>query len=57
MLFFSIPNGSPPEEQTLILLSSTIPAHLLHKCSPDILLNRALAQKVGLRGVVVVKQP
>ncbi len=46
-----------PEEQTLILLSSTIPAHLLHKCSPDILLNRAVAQKVGLRGVVVVKQP
>ena len=46
-----------PEEQTLILLSSTIPAHLLHKCSPDILLNRAVAQKVGMRGVVVVKQP
>lgn len=46
-----------PEEQTLILLSSTIPAHLLHKCSPDILLNRAVAQKIGLRGVVVVKQP
>lgn len=46
-----------PEEQTLILLSSTIPAHLLHKCSPDILLNRAVAQKVGIRGVVVVKQP
>ncbi len=45
-----------PEEQTLILLSSTIPAHLLHKCSPDILLNRAVAQKVGLHGLVVVKE-
>lgn len=44
-----------PEEQALILLSSTIPAHLLHKCSADILLNRAVAAKVGLRGIVVVK--
>ncbi len=44
-----------PEEQTLILLNSIIPAHLLHKCSADILLNRALASKVGLRGIVVVK--
>lgn len=46
-----------PEEQSLILLSSAIPAHLLHKCSADILLNRAFAQKVGLRGIVVVKKP
>ncbi|MBR3945213.1 MAG: hypothetical protein IKK15_08985, partial [Akkermansia sp.] len=44
-----------PEEQSLILLSSTIPAHLLHKCSADILLNRAVAAKIGLRGIVVVK--
>lgn len=46
-----------PEEQTLILLSSSIPANLLHKCSPDILLNRAVAHKVGLNGLVVVKTP
>lgn len=43
------------EEQRFILLGSRIPSYLLHKCSPDILLNRALAEQVGLKGIVVVE--
>lgn len=44
------------EEQRFILLVSRLPSYLLHsQCSPDILLNRALAKQVGLEGIVVVE--
>lgn len=45
-----------PEEQTHILLSCNIPTTMLHKASPDILLNRPLAAQVGLRGIIVTEE-
>lgn len=45
------------KEQTEIILSATIRDSLLLKCSPDILLNRGLVQRLGLKGLVIVKEP
>lgn len=44
-------------EQGEVINSATIRDEILQRCSPDIVLNRGLAKKLGLRGIVVVKNP
>ena len=43
-------------EQGEVINTATIREEILQRCSPDIVLNKGLARKLGLRGLVVVKQ-